>query len=132
VSNFNVGKIGDTVMLQAMAAQRFCLGEVSTKGYIPSGEPREVTIAGITSCFLLDVDCELWKLTPENDDDFYVVIPKPKDNSVTISHAKYTALLAESRFLSALENAGVDNWEGYSIAYSDSHDEADVEDSHNG
>ena len=36
--------------------------------------------------------------------------------TVTISLVKYEGLLAESRLLQALENAGVDNWDGYYYA----------------
>lgn len=37
-------------------------------------------------------------------------------DNVTISMNEYEALLADSRMLNALENAGVDNWEGYVFA----------------
>jgi hypothetical protein len=36
---------------------------------------------------------------------------------VTITQEEYDALLRDSRFLQALENAGVDNWEGYEFAF---------------
>ena len=35
---------------------------------------------------------------------------------VTIPTEEYEALLADSRLLVALQNAGVDNWEGYEFA----------------
>ena len=36
--------------------------------------------------------------------------------TITISLVEYEGLLAESRLLNALENAGVDNWHGYEYA----------------
>lgn len=36
--------------------------------------------------------------------------------NVTITQEEYESLLADSRMLTALENAGVDNWEGYEYA----------------
>ena len=35
---------------------------------------------------------------------------------ITISYDEYKELLADSAFLQALEDAGVDNWSGYDIA----------------
>jgi hypothetical protein len=50
------------------------------------------------------------------------VIPK-----ITISELEYDGLIAKRKFLDALEAAGVDNWEGYSIAwrkiYGDNYDD---------
>ena len=40
-------------------------------------------------------------------------------NEVTIQREEYDALLNDSKFLRALEAAGVDNWEGYSFATED-------------
>lgn len=37
--------------------------------------------------------------------------------TVTIPVLEYEALLAERRFLQALDAAGVDNWEGYEMAF---------------
>ena len=37
-------------------------------------------------------------------------------SDVTITTEEYEALLADSRLLQALQNAGVDNWEGYEFA----------------
>ena len=39
------------------------------------------------------------------------------EETITINRGVYYALKEDSRFLRELENAGVDNWEGYSIAY---------------
>lgn len=39
------------------------------------------------------------------------------DELVVISKVEYAQLQEDSEFLSALETAGVDNWEGYSIAH---------------
>jgi hypothetical protein len=39
--------------------------------------------------------------------------------SVTITTEEYESLLADSRMLVALQNAGVDNWEGYEFAMED-------------
>lgn len=36
--------------------------------------------------------------------------------TVTITMSEYEELLEDSRFLSALEAAGIDNWEGYDYA----------------
>lgn len=47
-------------------------------------------------------------------------------DTVTISVKRYEQLLEAERFLSAIEAAGVDNWEGYSEAFID--DEDDIED----
>lgn len=41
---------------------------------------------------------------------------KKNSETVTISMEEYDELLRESRWLSCLEAAGVDNWEGYGIA----------------
>lgn len=38
------------------------------------------------------------------------------NGEVTISAERYVELLGDSRFLAALEAAGVDNWEGYNEA----------------
>ncbi|UVD36587.1 hypothetical protein RCXUPER_169 [Rhodobacter phage RcXuper] len=38
------------------------------------------------------------------------------EDTVTISRAELDKLRADSEMLAALEAAGVDNWEGYSIA----------------
>lgn len=35
---------------------------------------------------------------------------------VTITSAEYEDLLRADKFLTALENAGVDNWDGYDFA----------------
>ncbi len=37
---------------------------------------------------------------------------------VTLSEAEYNELVADSKLLTALRAAGVDNWEGYSDALS--------------
>ncbi len=39
------------------------------------------------------------------------------EETVTISKKEYEKLLKDSRFLQALEAAGVDNWEGYEFAF---------------
>jgi hypothetical protein len=39
------------------------------------------------------------------------------EETVTISKKEYEELIADQEFLRALEQAGVDNWEGYSIAH---------------
>lgn len=36
--------------------------------------------------------------------------------TVTISQEEYSELLEDSRFLRCLENAGVDDWDGYEYA----------------
>jgi hypothetical protein len=38
------------------------------------------------------------------------------EETVTISKEEYDELVADSKFLLALRGAGVDNWEGYSLA----------------
>lgn len=38
------------------------------------------------------------------------------EETVTISKKEYQSLLEDSKWLQALENAGVDNWEGYDYA----------------
>ena len=38
------------------------------------------------------------------------------DSTITISTKEYEDLLEDSKFLDALRQAGVDNWEGYSFA----------------
>ncbi len=38
------------------------------------------------------------------------------EETVTISKEEYDDLLDSQRFLNCLENAGVDNWEGYEFA----------------
>lgn len=44
---------------------------------------------------------------------------------VTIKKSEYQSLLDESRKLTALENAGVDNWEWYGDAMSEFYGEED-------
>lgn len=39
------------------------------------------------------------------------------EETVTISKKEYESLLEDSKFLEALQDVGVDNWEGYSYAY---------------
>jgi hypothetical protein len=36
---------------------------------------------------------------------------------ITITEAEYKSLKRDAAFLLELEDAGVDNWDGYSIAY---------------
>ena len=38
------------------------------------------------------------------------------DEMVTITKKEYDSLVEDSRFLDHLRGAGVDNWEGYSVA----------------
>ena len=38
------------------------------------------------------------------------------DETVTISKKEYESLVEDRKWLQALENAGVDNWEGYDYA----------------
>lgn len=38
------------------------------------------------------------------------------DETVTITKKEYDSLLDDSRLLQCLQNAGVDNWDGYSYA----------------
>lgn len=38
------------------------------------------------------------------------------EKMVTITEKEYNRLLSDSRFLQALQEAGVDNWDGYSDA----------------
>jgi hypothetical protein len=40
----------------------------------------------------------------------------PEAETVTLSREKYEAMAEAVRVLRALNNAGVDNWEGYSFA----------------
>lgn len=44
---------------------------------------------------------------------------------VTIPQDEYDFLLKKSDFLDALESAGVDNWDGYSIAWREVYGEYD-------
>lgn len=46
--------------------------------------------------------------------------------TVTISEEEYKELLDNQRFLLALQNAGVDNWEGYDYALDEYHQEEEV------
>ncbi|WP_170954446.1 hypothetical protein [Bacillus thuringiensis] len=39
------------------------------------------------------------------------------EKTVTISRAEYLELLEDSEFLSCLQAAGVDNWDGYGYAW---------------
>lgn len=39
-----------------------------------------------------------------------------REQTVTISKVEYNRLLNRAEFLQRLENAGVDNWEGYDLA----------------
>lgn len=38
------------------------------------------------------------------------------EETITISKMEYESLLEDARWLRALEDAGVDNWDGYSFA----------------
>ncbi|MGG1339073.1 hypothetical protein ABE244_00500 [Bacillus toyonensis] len=49
---------------------------------------------------------QVLKETVEND-----------EKTVTISRAEYLELLEDSEFLSCLQAAGVDNWDGYGYAW---------------
>lgn len=40
-----------------------------------------------------------------------------ESETITILKAHYQELVEDSRFLKALQAAGVDNWEGYSYAF---------------
>lgn len=48
---------------------------------------------------------------------------KPEAEMVTITKAEYEALLEASRQLAALDDAGVDNWEGNQYRYKNEEDE---------
>lgn len=50
------------------------------------------------------------------------------DDQVVISKKEYEALKNNNRFLDCLETAGVDNWEGYSLAWRFYEGEEDPED----
>lgn len=52
-------------------------------------------------------------------------------DEVILTLKEYRSLLRDSQTLSRLEGAGVDNWEGYHLAFDDEEDELD-EDSDNG
>ena len=39
------------------------------------------------------------------------------DDTVTIPKGEYEDLIEDSKFLRALEDAGVDNWPGYDFAF---------------
>ena len=38
------------------------------------------------------------------------------EETITIKKEEYDSLIADAKFMRALEAAGVDNWEGYGIA----------------
>jgi len=44
-------------------------------------------------------------------------------DEVTISKKEYEELVEDSKFLEALRGAGVDNWEGYDMAFEIMEDE---------
>lgn len=50
------------------------------------------------------------------------------DDMIVITKDEYERLKEESDFLSCLEAAGVDNWEGYSVAIQLSNGELDEDD----
>jgi hypothetical protein len=50
------------------------------------------------------------------------------DTQIVIDKSEYRMLIDSDKFLSALESAGVDNWEGYSIAVQLYHGEIDEDD----
>lgn len=50
------------------------------------------------------------------------------DDMIVITRDEYDQLQKESEFLDALEAAGVDNWEGYSIAIQIVNGELDEDD----
>lgn len=57
-------------------------------------------------------DLEINKTAATNEDfDVYI-----KEDTVAISKERYESLLESEDFLSCLEAAGVDNWQGYSDA----------------
>lgn len=39
-----------------------------------------------------------------------------EEETITITKKEYDSLVEDSEFLNALQEAGVDNWEGYHIA----------------
>lgn len=51
--------------------------------------------------------------------DDVTIIRKCRLAEVTITREEYDNLLRDSEILQALENAGVDNWEGYEFAMED-------------
>ncbi len=56
-------------------------------------------------------------MSPENEDNvIYMYGDMSDDNLITIPIAEYDDLLADSDFLDALEQAGVEKWEGYRFA----------------
>ncbi|WP_346921372.1 hypothetical protein [Glutamicibacter creatinolyticus] len=49
----------------------------------------------------------------------HLVLTPTSEDTVTLSREHYEKLLESSNQLNALENAGVDNWEGYGMALSE-------------
>lgn len=49
------------------------------------------------------------------------------EETVTISKAEYDRLMEVDKFMNALDRAGVDNWEGYSMAWEYYDDEGGVD-----
>jgi hypothetical protein len=47
------------------------------------------------------------------------------EEMITITKKEYESLLEDSKFLTALENAGVDNWGGYEFAVQLSNEDED-------
>ena len=50
-----------------------------------------------------------------------------QEKMVTITEAEYDKLSEDSRFLCALENAGVDNWDGYYYAMEEYRELAEID-----
>lgn len=44
------------------------------------------------------------------------MVTEPRMNTIAIPADEYEELVSDSKFLQALRNAGVDNWEGYEFA----------------
>lgn len=59
--------------------------------------------------------CCKYRTLPEDEFNQYIEANKAEE-MVTITKKEYDELVEDSKFLMALEAAGVDNWEGYGVA----------------
>lgn len=74
MSNMDLGKIGDQVVLQGASATKLYVGDIFMgHGYIISGEKFIITIEGIVGDCLIGHRGSLYPIVPQHNDDFYLV-----------------------------------------------------------
>lgn len=96
------------------------VGQIINTKYNQSGSNKSRNVPVVIMNILDDkilfkVGCCAYKELSKENFHKYIEANKAEE-MVTITKKKYDELVEDSKFLMALEAAGVDNWEGYGVA----------------